>query len=65
MQNFMSEEEAVAILDERMEEIVARMASGTNANSSMANASNSSGTFTQPCDGDCSSGPSCCNCCLC
>lgn len=64
MQNFMSEEEAVAILDERMEDIVARMASGTNASSSQANASNSSGTFTQPCNGTCIDDV-CCNCCVC
>jgi len=69
---FMSEEEAIAIIDANMDQIEARMASGTNASSSQANASNSSGTFSEPCNGDCQDTGTpeepailCCNCCVC
>jgi hypothetical protein len=64
----MSEEEATAIIEERIDEIVARMASGTS-NVSMAGRDNVSGTGNQPCGGDCpdpvAEPGQCCSCCLC
>ena len=66
MQSFMTEEEAIAIIEENIDKIEARMASGTNASSSFANASNSSGEIgTSPCNGSCDEFGNCCNCCIC
>lgn len=62
MLSFMSEEDAIAVIEKNMDKIEAKMASGTNASSSQANAGNiGSG---QPCDGSCE-GDNCCNCCVC
>jgi hypothetical protein len=61
---FMSEEEAMALIDENMDQIEARMASGTNASSSQANTSFVGPTGNAPCDGDCIP-EGCCNCCVC
>jgi len=65
MQSFMTEEEAIAIIEENIDKIEARMASGTNANQSLANASNGNGSGNSPCNGSCDEFANCCNCCIC
>jgi len=59
---FMSEEEAIALIDENMDQIEARMASGT---SNVSTAGFGDGSGTNPCGGGCDESGLCCNCCLC
>lgn len=67
MNYFMSEQDALAIIDERIDDIVAKMASGSSANESQLNSSGG-GAGGAPCNGTCVGDPPatiCCNCCVC
>jgi len=65
MPKFMTEEEAIAVIEKNMDKIEARMASGTNASASISDGSGS-GTGSSPCNGSyCDESGVCCNCCLC
>ena len=65
MPSFMTEEEAIAVIEKNIDKIEARMASGTQASSSQTNANNAGGGGTSPCDGTCDEFGLCCNCCIC
>lgn len=67
MSHFMSEEEAIAIIEERVEEIVAKMASGNSSTSRTFATNYSPSGPGAPCNGECAApGTSeCCNCCVC
>jgi len=64
MQFLITEEEAMAVIEKNMDKIEARMASGTSANQSLANANNGDGGGSSPCNGSCDD-TTCCNCCIC
>jgi hypothetical protein len=60
---FMSEGDAMDLINKNMDKIEARMASGTSG-VSQANAGNAGVGGSKPCDGDCAQ-ENCCNCCVC
>lgn len=74
-QYFISEEEAVAIIDANMHEIEAKMASGSNANASQYDGNypyddpdNTRPDLGRPCNGPCNvpgDPGACCDCCRC